>query len=148
MKPYWKITLWYLLFGVSWILITDTSLLVLSPDSAYLTVLQSIKGCLYVVISALFIKQITKSAFQKQEAQDKERHRVFVETVKASNHILRNYLNQMQLVTEEAENCHTFDKATVKLAHAISKDAEAQLTKLSKISEISSEEIRMAASPK
>jgi len=148
MKPYWKITLWYLLFGVLWILITDTLLLVLVTDSAFLTVVQSIKGCIYVVVSALFIKQITKSAFQKQEAQERERQRVFVETVKASNHILRNYLNQMQLVTEEAENCDTFDKATVKLAHTISKDAETQLVKLSKISEISSEEIRLAASPR
>ncbi len=146
MKPYWKITLLYLLFGVLWILITDSALLILSPDSAYLTILQSIKGCLYVLVSALFIRHITKRAFQKQEAQEKERHRVFMETVKASNHILRNYLNQMQLVTEEAENCHAFDKNTVKLAHAISKDAETQLAKLSKISEISPEEIRLAAS--
>ncbi|MEX1118423.1 MAG: hypothetical protein WEB60_06465 [Terrimicrobiaceae bacterium] len=148
MKPYWKITLWYLLFGVLWILITDTLLLMLSPDSAFLTMLQSLKGCLYVLISALFIKQITQRAFQKQEAQVKERHRVFLETVAASNHILRNYLNQMQLVTEEAESCHEFDKATVKLAHAISKDAEAQLYKLGELSNLSSEEIRFAASVK
>jgi len=146
MKPYWKITLWYLLFGVLWILLTDTLLMVLIPDSRHLTIVQSLKGCLYVLLSALFIWQITKSAFQEQEARERERNKVFMETVKASNHILRNYLNQMQLVTEEAEKCHAFDKDTVKLAHSISKAAETQLAKLGRISEISPDEIRLAAS--
>jgi Ca2+/Na+ antiporter len=148
MKPYWKITLWYLLFGVLWILLTDAFLMALIPDSRDLTMLQSLKGCAYVLLSALFIWQITRSAFQEQESRERERRQVFMETVKASNHILRNYLNQMQLVTEEAEKCHGFDKDTVKLAHAISKDAESQLVKLGRISEISPDEIRLATSPK
>ncbi|KAB2821699.1 MAG: PAS domain S-box protein, partial [Candidatus Dadabacteria bacterium] len=50
-----RISLWYALFGVLWILLSDTLLLMLVEDVNELMRLQLYKGWFFVVLSALFI---------------------------------------------------------------------------------------------
>ncbi len=137
MKPYWSITLVYLIFGFVWIVSTDFYLYFYFEDALRATLSQTFKGILFVVLSSLLIFIISKRAFERHEAAKVERTQLFIETIQASNHILRNYLNQMQLVTMEAERCESFNQDALKLAKEISSQAEGELKKLSQIELVS-----------
>jgi hypothetical protein len=141
MKPYLRVTLAYALFGVIWIFFSDKLVALLANDFAGLTYFQTMKGWLFVSLSSLLILTITRRAFERHERTEKEKLAVFQKTVGGSYHIFLNYLNQMQLVTIEAEQCAGFDKEVLKLATTASDDAAAALEKLSRVETITVENI-------
>jgi hypothetical protein len=141
MKPYLKVTIGYLAFGLIWIIFSDRLLKGLAADIHNLTLFQTVKGCVYVLLSTLLIYFLTKRAFEGQIAQEKEKLVIFKKTVSGVHHILLNYLNQMQLVTMEAERCADFDPETVALSKKISDHAAKELVKLSEIEVVDSEHI-------
>ena len=99
MKPYLRITLWYLLFGGLWISLTDRLIAPLASDSvAAMTGWQTIKGWIYVFGSGGLIYSLTRGAYYLQLRAEKKRLESFKRTVRQSHHILLNYFNQMQLV--------------------------------------------------
>jgi hypothetical protein len=147
MKPYWRITFWYVAFGFSWVFFSDKYFEALVRHVEALTPLQTIKGWWFVSVSGLLIFYLTKRAFLQHIAEEQERYAVFKKTVREAHHILLNYLNQMQLVTLEAEHCQNFDKETLRLAQKISEDANAELIKLSKIDTITAENIHSVLHP-
>jgi hypothetical protein len=148
MKPYWSITLVYLIFGLVWIVSTDFYLYLYFDDSLRATLSQTAKGILFVTLSTLLIFIISKRAFERHELAKVERTQLFIETIQASNHILRNYLNQMQLVTMEAERCELFNQDALKIAKEISFKAEEELQKLSQIELVSPETIAEMTYPR
>lgn len=141
LKPYWRVTLWYLAFGVAWIFFTDCLVGSVARDVRALTGYQTLKGWFFVGISALLIFQITRAAFRRHEAHEREKMRVYRKTVEGAHHILLNYLNQMQLVTMEAERCKDFDAETARIAHEVSDEAAAELLKLGALEKITEDEI-------
>jgi hypothetical protein len=143
-KPYWRVTLWYLAFGVVWIFLTDSLVGGVVRDVHALTGYQTLKGWFFVAISGLLIFQITRTAFRRHEAQEREKMRVYRKTVEGAHHILLNYLNQMQLVTMEAERCKDFDAETARIAHEVSDEAAAELLKLGALEKITEDEIHAA----
>lgn len=131
MKPYLRITLWYLLFGGLWISLTDRLLGPLSADSvAALTGWQTIKGWLYVAGSGCLIYFLTRSAQRMQELAERKRLEVFKRTVRQSHHILLNYFNQMQLMILEAESSADFDKRLIELAKEATDKATLEVRRL------------------
>ena len=116
MKPYLRITLWYLLFGGLWISLTDRLLGPLVENVAALTGWQTLKGWLYVILSGCLIYFLTRSAYRLQLMLERKRLDALQRTVKQSHHILLNYFNQMQLVILEAERSTDFDKSLIELA--------------------------------
>lgn len=116
MKPYLRITLWYLLFGGLWISLTDRLLRPASEGEADLTGWQTLKGWLYVLVSGCLIYFLTRGAYRLQAALEHKRLEALKRTVKQSHHILLNYFNQMQLVILEAERSADFDKSLIELA--------------------------------
>jgi len=141
MKPYLKITLWYLGFGILWIFISDRVTGALARDTEVLTLFQTIKGWIYVLISGLLIFYLTRKAHNEHLVKDREKFAVFKKTVESVHHILLNYLNQMQLVTLEAERSKDFDKRVIVLSKDISEKATRELMKLHTIEIITSEHI-------
>ena len=141
MKPYWKVTLWYLGFGVTWIFLSDKATAAVADNMQFMTFLQTIKGWCFVAVSATLIFHLTKKAFHEAVAQDREKLSVFKKTVQGVYHILLNYLNQMQLVTMEAERSRDFDRAVLLLSKDISATALQELMKLDKIDTITSDHI-------
>ena len=141
MKPYWKVTLWYLGFGVLWIFLSDRITAAHAGNIESLTKLQTVKGWCFVLVSGLFIFHLTKRSFNEALAKDRENHSVFKKTVEGVYHILRNYLNQMQLVTMEAERCNDFDKEIVAMSKDISEQALGELQKLDEIDTITPDRI-------
>jgi len=116
MKPYLRITLWYLLFGGLWISLTDRLLRPASVGVADLTGWQTLKGWLYVLVSGCLIYFLTRGAHRLQAALERKRLEALSRTVKQSHHILLNYFNQMQLVILEAERSTDFDKSLIEIA--------------------------------
>lgn len=141
MKPYLRVTLAYAVFGILWILLSDHLVGLLAIDREEMLYMQRLKGWVFVALSALLILTIGRRAFEKHQRTHEEKQAVFNKTVEGSYHILLNYLNQMQLVTLEAEQCPTFDREVLKLAHTISDEATAELNKLRDIKNITTEQI-------
>lgn len=141
MKPYFRVALTYAVFGILWIFCSDQLVEMFAHSRASLTFLQTFKGWLFVVLSALLILTITRRAFEEHMRREREKIAVFNKTVEGAYHILLNYLNQMQLVTIEAEQCAGFDQSVLKLANAASAEATAELMKLRDIQTITAEHI-------
>jgi len=141
MKPYWKITLWYLAFGIVWIFFSDRMIESLAPSKEALTFLQTIKGWGFVLMSAALIFALTKEAFERQLKDEREKMAIFKKTVAGVYHIVLNYLNRMQLVTLEAERTRDFDPAVLQHSREISEDAARELAKLNDITIVTPEEI-------
>lgn len=141
MKPYVKVALWYFLFGTLWILFSDTAAALLTHSTGTLSLFQTIKGWLFVVISALFVYQLTRKAFKEHQRQEAEKLALYRSTVGGAHHILLNYLNQMQLVTLEAERSTDFDQNIVKLSSTLSQQAAKELAKLENIEVVTAAQI-------
>ena len=141
MKPYLRVTLVYAVFGVLWIFLSDRLAGILADGLDGFTFLQTMKGWVFVGLSSLLILVLTKQACDAQQRTEKEKLAVFDKTVEGSCHILLNYLNQMQLVTQEAEQCAGFDKNILKLASTASEEATAELKKLTEIRTVSAAHI-------
>jgi hypothetical protein len=144
MKPQWKVTLWYVLFGAIWIFATDRLVESLTDDEATALLLQTLKGWLYVALSGLLLFLVVKRAWDRYEAQEREKREIFLKTVEGAHHILLNYLHQMQLVTMEAEQCRDFDPKLLELAREISDAAATALAKLETVDRLSPREIHEA----
>ncbi|MDF3059459.1 MAG: hypothetical protein K0R17_3674 [Rariglobus sp.] len=141
MKPYLRVTLAYAAFGVVWIFCSDRVVGLLAHNLEGMTFLQTMKGWLFVALSSLLVLTITRKAFKAHQRTEREKLAVFHKTVEGSYHILLNYLNQMQLVTMEAEQCAGFDQKILKLANAASDEATAELMKLRDIQTVTAEHI-------
>jgi|SRR5690554_6204270 len=62
-----RITIIYLLFGVCWIILTDILLESFAENSLYWTELQSVKGIIYVIISALIVFALSRRYARQQD---------------------------------------------------------------------------------
>jgi hypothetical protein len=140
MKLHWRITAWYLVFGVVWVFATDR-LIDPMADAGVFTALQTMKGWVFIVLSAVLIFILTKRAAEERASLEAEKLAVFRKTVEGAHHILLNYVNQMQIVTMAAENCPDFDPAALRTADEISARVVAELKKLDHISHVTSDEI-------
>jgi DNA-directed RNA polymerase subunit F len=147
MKPYVRVALWYFVFGTLWILFSDAAAAALTQSTRTLSLFQTVKGWLFVIISAGFVYQLTKRAFEDHQRQEAEKLALYRSTVGGAHHILLNYLNQMQLVTLEAERSLDFDKSIVKLSSNLSQEAAGELAKLESIEVISAAQINSVIYP-
>lgn len=141
MKPYLRVTLAYALFGILWVFLSDRVVGFFTSDARELAYLQMMKGWLFVALSTLLIFTMARRAFEKHCRTEQEKLAVFHKTVEGSYHILLNYLNQMQLVTLEAEQCEQFDRAILGLATEASGEATASVLKLREIQTITADHI-------
>ena len=130
MKAYQRISLYYLILGIVWISASDHVVVAIAPDPQLLVVLQTIKGWAFVLLSSLLIYSLTKRAFHKAAQLETEKREIFKKTIEGVDHILLNYLNQMQLVTIEARNSDDFDPEVLELAEQISDEAVVELRNL------------------
>lgn len=133
MKAHVAIPIAYSLFGVTWIMATDVIVEAIAPSVSALTLYQTAKGWFYVVMSSLLLYWLMRLNLQRRREQQAEREALYRKTVEGAHHILRNYLNQMQLVTLEAERCADFDAETLKIAHEASENATAALVQLEQL---------------
>lgn len=141
MKPYLRVAFAYAVFGVLWVFLSDRLVGFFVNDMEGLAYFQMMKGWLFVALSTLLVLTIARRAFEDHLHTEKEKLAVFHKTVEGSYHILLNFLNQMQLVTLEAEQCESFDREVLRVANEAAGEAERELRKLGEIQTITAEHI-------
>lgn len=139
--PFWVVSLSYLLLGVVWIAASDSVVALIALDETMLSFLQTIKGWAFVLVSSALIFVLTRKAFYETKASEEMKRAVFRSTVSASDHILLNYLNQMQLVKIEAEECDDFSSDVLALADRIGKETVEELKRLEELNTGSAKDI-------
>jgi len=129
------------MFGIIWILVTDTAAYFYIHQMQAFAMVELVKGWFYVLLSAVVIFYLTRETFRQQDAAVREKTEIFHATISGAHHVLLNYLNQMQLVTLEAERVEGFDKEILKLSKTLSEEASSELRRIGEIRDISSESI-------
>lgn len=142
MKPYVTTTLTYLVFSILWIVLSDRTVAALVDDPARLSQIQSVKGIAFVVLSSLLIFNVSRELHRREAEREDEKNRLYRETMGAVQHVVRNFLNQMQVVTLEAEETDGFDRDTLDLAQRTTRDTEDKLQELSAIQDLSTESLQ------
>jgi len=84
---------------------------------------------------------------RKIKRTEREKHQVYVATVRSSQHILNNLLNQLQLAFLDLEKEHCLESETRKLLERSIREGKEQVERLSSVSEVTSESIEDSVRP-
>lgn len=84
---------------------------------------------------------------RKIKRTEQEKHQVYVATVRSSQHILNNLMNQMQLAFLDLEKEHCLENETRRLLERSIRESKQQVERLSSVSDISSESIEDSVKP-
>lgn len=85
---------------------------------------------------------------RKIRETQQEKHAVFIATVRSTQHILNNLMNQMQLAFFDLEKEHCLESETRKLLEKSIREGKEQVERLSTVSDISSESIEESVKPR
>ena len=96
-----------------------------------------------LVCFGIYANHHTKKIIAKEE----EKRKIFMATTGASQHILNNFLNEMLYFEDEAVRVGGFDDKTLEVLNEAIRNARDQLDALSKVSDISDENIRLFVHP-
>ncbi len=73
--------------------------------------------------------------------KEKEKTDIYMAMLRSSNHILNNFLNQMQIMKIEAEQCQDFNKDILAAYDIIASEASELIRNLEKIPSLTKEDI-------
>jgi len=73
--------------------------------------------------------------------KEKEKIDIYVAMLRSSNHILNNFLNQMQIMKIEAEQCQDFNKDILGAYDIIASEANELIRNLEEIPSLTKEDI-------
>ena len=79
--------------------------------------------------------------------KEREKREVFLATVRSTQHILNNLLNQLQLVFFELDERHELESDTRRLLKQSIKEGKEQVERLSSVTEMRSESIEKSVKP-
>ena len=147
MKSYQKITLVYFLVGVAWIFFSDRLLTSLASSTEILTSLQTYKGWFFIILTSLLLYLLVRKDYRALEQREKEKYEIFFTTMSAVHHILNNFLHKMLFFRQVAEESNEFAKEVLNQYNRVINETSEQITKLSEIDNITSEEIEKTAYP-
>ena len=139
-----RITLFYIIFGAFWIFWSDKSLNVLVANADLLTGLQTIKGWLFILITAVFLYLMIMQSNATIRAQEQEKVQVYDTTLSGMHHILNNFLNQMMIFRLEAEQSEDFDPEVLAYYDGVIGEAKGQISRLDSVADVTAESIREA----
>lgn len=145
--PPLKTTFVYTLFGLCWIFGSDRLLALLADDPATLTRLQTGKGFVYVVVTALLLYGLMLRDYRRLLAQQEEKRRLFGATMRAVQHILYNFLQSMNLIRHEARRTPHFSPEVLDLYEQVILTTRDEIARLSAIEEPSEETISRTVYP-
>lgn len=146
-SPQVRTTLVYVFFGALWIFLSDKFLNFLIADAETLTHVQTLKGWLYIAVTATLLFLLMKKDYNQLLQKDIEKKKLFYATVQATEHILNNFLNNMMLFQLEAKKSNNFRKEILDLYDRVIDETKSQVKNLSSIDEISEEMIRKTTFP-
>ena len=148
LSPPLRTTLIYGFFGLCWIIFSDKVLEALSDNPHILSQLQSLKGMAYVVITSLLLYGLMRRDYSRIVAQEEEKRRLFVSTMRAVQHILNNFLQSMSLFAFEAKTTPGFRPEAIELFDKVIFSTRDEIVSLSSLEQPSEEEIRRTVFPR
>jgi hypothetical protein len=95
--------------------------------------------------SILYYQQYRKMRDLKQAEEEKSR--VFYATISATQHILNNLLNNMQLFMDELEDSHAVNDEIIKLLEKSLNEGKELVSKLSSVEDLTEESIKSSVRP-
>ena len=84
---------------------------------------------------------------RKIRKSEQEKHAAYVATVRSTQHILNNLMNQLQLAFLDLEKEHCLESETRRLLERSIREGKEQVERLSSVSEITSESIEDSVRP-
>ena len=84
---------------------------------------------------------------RKIRKSEQEKHAVYVATVRSTQHILNNLMNQLQLAFLDLEKEHCLESETRSLLERSIREGKEQVERLSSVSEVTSESIEDSVRP-
>ncbi len=84
---------------------------------------------------------------RKIRKSEQEKHAVYVATVRSTQHILNNLMNQLQLAFLDLEKEHCLESETRRLLERSIREGKEQVERLSSVSEITTESIEDSVRP-
>ncbi|MEW6653516.1 MAG: hypothetical protein AB1394_08615 [Bacteroidota bacterium] len=145
LKPYQRVTLTYLVFGIAWIFFSDRILETFAVSAEALTTLQTYKGWLFITVTSIILYFLTRRMCCEIEDRELEKEAVFISTMRAVQHILNNFLNKMLFFKLVAEEKQSLPEEIVEHYDSVIDETSKQIKRLSSIKEISPEEIEKVA---
>ena len=121
-----KIATWYLIFGIFWIIVSDRLVFLIADSSSTIVLLQTIKGWIFVLLSAIFIFVLTRIREQQlEEARDRSQratqqlqvlNRVFRHNIRNNLNIIKGYTDLVRESTDEYDAQEMLGMASRKAA--------------------------------
>ena len=116
-NPYYRtaiaISLSYALFASLWVLLSDQLLLSMIDDPKLLTLIQSLKGALFVIISGIFLYGLLHKAIDKLRHSENSYLKIFDSTIEAF-FIHDRHTGQIVAVNQAAINMFGYSKVEAK----------------------------------
>jgi hypothetical protein len=103
---------------------------------------------LLIIILIISFGLFADNRSRKIRESELEKHQVFIATVRSTQHILNNLMNQLQLVFFDLEKEHCLESETKTLLEKSIREGKEQVERLSTVSDISSESIEESITPR
>ncbi len=136
----------YLILSVLYLAVSDSLLLALTTDPEVLLYLSFSKGFIFVGLTAVLLFWMLRTYTLRVRHEEARAIEIYHSLIVSSNHLLRNFLNQTQIVQLELEirEQPLSDKASKLISAAIG-TIVSQLDELTQIEEISAAAINEVA---
>ncbi len=103
---------------------------------------------LLIIVLILSFGVFADNRARRIRATEQEKYDVYVATVRSTQHILNNLLNQLQLAFLDLEKEHCLESDTRKLLEKSIREGKEQVERLSSVSDISGESIEESVRPR
>lgn len=141
MAPQFRITLIYFIFGILWILLSDTAVELMFYSLKYVTIAQTFKGWFYVIITSAMLYVLIKRNIDHVAEKEREKKEIFVASIRSSQHILNNFLNAMINFHMDAEESDALNADALKDLEEAIFETKSKLAQLGDIAEVETTEI-------
>jgi hypothetical protein len=100
-----------------------------------------------IIVLLIVIGVLGDNRANRIVAAEKEKHDIFLATVSSTQHVLRNLLNQMQLVFLEASGTHKLSDETRKLLEQSIREGKKNIDRLSSVEKMNAKTIKESVQP-
>ena len=103
---------------------------------------------LLIILLIILFGVFADNRARKIRKSEQEKREVYIATVRSSQHILNNLMNQMQLAFFDLEKEHCLESETRKLLERSIREGKEQVERLSTVSDLSGETIEESVKPR
>ena len=102
---------------------------------------------LLIILLIIVFGVFADNRARKIRKSEREKREVYVATVRSTQHILNNLMNQMQLAFLDLDQQHCLESETRKLLEKSIREGKEQVERLSSVADLSSESIEDSVRP-